>query len=404
MITFQLAMKKTVYLLLTLAALVVSAAPAHSATPLKTPPSEQVWAFFEAIPDGDLPKGYATRTERESYHQDYKSQLADQKRAIEDEGDFYGSMVDDIDYQIYWSPVFLDPSWMEEVAEDLTDTNGPMPMLILSVYPGADPDRLFGLLEVREVRSGEGSVLLKTLCYWYSVSQKKATATTLPLDVPYTDEEITDDGLLYYNQNELYWVMRDCKFDWLEEPDRLIVMLHGIGATPVCYHWNGTEFVRDWSYSPLSLYGNGIGQISFGSSIPYGIHGYSAEWIDTEADNEHAWGYVKEGETDPRFIIYAYGYDHLTVDAIDVLYPNYKLFGNIHVGMLASEAIEAIKEFYAYDEEAPQPYVSEFDGKAWIFTGLDDPYRLGVDPEYFKDGKLTPDARIAVISIAPAVG
>ena len=62
------------------------------------------------------------------------------------------------------------------------------------------------------------------------------------------------------------------------------------------------------------------------------------------------------------------------------------------------------KEFYGYMDEPPTPYVSAFDGKAWIFSGFDDPYMLGVDLKYYKNNKLTPDAKIAVIKIAPAVG
>ena len=92
------------------------------------------------------------------------------------------------------------------------------------------------------------------------------------------------------------------------------------------------------------------------------------------------------------------------MDAIDVLYPGYKLFEKIYVGMPAAEAMEILKDFYSYDEEGRDPYVSEFDGKAWIFSGHDDPYQIGVDPEFFKNGKLTPDAKVSVISIAPAVG
>lgn len=390
---------------LALAALAAYVLPAHADTPLKTPPSEQVWAFFEALPDADLPKGLATRAERTEYHNDYEGQLDMMRSEMEEEGDeFFGDVITPIEYQIYWTPTYLDPSWMQQVAEDLTDTNGPEPMIILSVYPGADPDRLFGLLEVREIRPDEGSVLLKTHFYWYSVSQKKATPTSLPLDVPYTDEDITEDGLLFYNQNELYWVMRDRKFDWLEEPDRLIVLLQGIGATPVCYDWDGTKFVRNRSYSPLTLYSGGFGPISFGSSIPYGIHGYSAEWIDMEEDNEHAWGFVKDGESSPRFIIYAYGYGPMTVDAIDVLHPNYRLFEKIYVGMPAAEAMQILKDQYLYDADTRDPYVSEYDGKAWIFSGQDDPFQLGVDPKYVKNGQLTPEARITVIRIAPAVG
>ena len=402
-------MKKLAFLL-TLAALVmlaVSAAPARAASPLQTPPPEQIWAFFEALPDADLPAGINTRAEREAFNKEYHDQLAE-IAALQDQEDgeeyFYGDYLEEIDHQLFWNPTILDAGWMQEVAEDLTEENGPMPSIILSVYPGADPDRIFGLLELRESRFDEGSVLVATKYYWYSVSQKKATATTLPLDVPYTDADLTDDGLLLYNQNELYWAMRDRKFDWIEEPDRLIVTIQYIGATPVCYNWNGTKFVRDRNYNPMMVYENGIGNINFGQSVPFGIHGYSAEWISQDKDNVHAWGFVKEGESDPRIVIYAYGYGTWTVDAIDILYPNYCLFEKIHVGMPASEAMEILKNYYSWDEDARDPYVSDFDGKAWIFSGHDDPYMLGVDLKYFKNGKLTPDAKISVVRIAPAVG
>ena len=403
-------MKKTSLLLLTLAALVVSAvsaAPVRAASSLKTPPPEQVWAFFEALPDAELPAGINTRAERAAFHQEYQQQLADIAAFMDndEEGEeYFGDYLMEVENQLFWNPTILDPGWMQEVAEDLTEENGPMPSIILSVYPGADPDRIFGLLELREFRPDEGSVLLATKYYWYSVSQKKATATTLPLDVPYTDADLTDDGLLLYNYNQLYWAMRDRQFDWIEEPDRLIVTIQGIGATPVCYNWNGTKFVRDRNYNPMLVYGNGVGNINFGQRVPFDIHGYSSDWIEQDADNEHAWGYVKDGETDPRIIIYAYGYGPMTVDAIDVLYPNYCLFEKIHVGMPASEAMEILKDYYSWDEDARDPYVSDFDGKAWIFSGHDDPFMLGVDLKYFKNGKLTPDAKISVIRIAPAVG
>ena len=47
---------------------------------------------------------------------------------------------------------------------------------------------------------------------------------------------------------------------------------------------------------------------------------------------------------------------------------------------------------------------SDFDGKAWIFSGHDDPYQIGVELDDYKNGKLTPDAKVSVIRIAPAVG
>ena len=54
-------------ILLSAAALVVSAAaavPAGAQTALPTPDPQTVWAFFEALPDADLPAGINTRAER----------------------------------------------------------------------------------------------------------------------------------------------------------------------------------------------------------------------------------------------------------------------------------------------------------------------------------------------------
>ena len=42
--------------------------------------------------------------------------------------------------------------------------------------------------------------------------------------------------------------------------------------------------------------------------------------------------------------------------------------------------------------------------RAWIFSGYDDPFMLGVNLKDYKNGKLTPNAKIEVIRIAPAVG
>ena len=403
-------MKKSFIIFLTLAALMlaVPAAPARATSPLKTPPPEQIWAFFVALPDANLPQGINTRAEREAFNKDYHDQLAEiAELQNQEDGEefFYGDYLEEIDYQLYWSPTTLDAGWMQDVAEDLTEENGPMPSIEFDVFPGSDPDKIFGMLEVREFRSGESKVV-GTYNYWYSISQNKVTTVSLPLDVPYTDADITDDGLLLYHQDELYWAMRDRKFTWLAERDQITLVLEGIGLTPVNYDWNGTKFVRNRNYNPMTVYSGGVGPIQFNESIPFGVHGYEVEWLDQEEDNVRAWQFIKVGESEPRLIVYAYGnaYGPATVDAIDVLYPNYKLYEKIHVGMPASEAMECLKEVYSYLDDEINPYVSAFDGKAWIFSGQDDPFMLGVDPKYYKNGKLTPDAKISVVRIAPAVG
>ena len=393
-------------ILLSAAALVVSAAaavPASAQTALPDP--QTVWAFFEALPDADLPDGINTRAERVQFHQDYDAQVIVIDEEQEEGIDYYyGDYMEQITNQVFWSPTILEPVWMEDEEESIADENGPTSSCELAVFPGTDKDRIFGLLEVFEYDNDHGYKKLSEHGYWYSVSKKTVTPAALPLDVPYTDEDITDDGLLFFNQNELYWTMRDRRMEWFEEPDRITILLNGIGSSTVSYVWNGTKFVRDRSYNPLTVYGGGIGSIDFGDEMPFGIHGYSAEWLETGEEYVRAWQYIKEGEDAPRFILYAYGGGRSTVDAIDILYPNYKLLEKIYVGMPASEAMQFFKEYYSWDEEARDPYVSDFDGKAWIFSGSDDPFQLGVDLKYYKNGKLSPDAKIAVIKIAPAVG
>ncbi len=403
---------RKLYILLAAVALVVSAAaavPARAATALQTPPPETVWAFFEALPDADMPNGINSRTLRVEFHKDYEDNMVNPSDFIDEEDDeimFYGDYLEQITNQVFWSPGFFDPGLD---ADEVDEGAGyePEPSLTFSVFPGSDPDRIFGLLEVTEFRPEVGTVLLGEHGYWYSVSKKTVTPTALPLDVPYTDEDITEDGLLYYGQNELYWVMRDRRFTWLEEDDRITLILDGIGAAPVSYVWNGTKFIRDRDYNPLLVYSGGIGKIELGQRVPFDIHGYYGLWSNSADEYVRAWDYVKEGEdeSEPRFTIFSYGEGPLTVDAIDIFYPKYKLMEKIHVGMPASEAMEILKENYSYmGEDAPTPYVSDFDGRAWILSGYDDPYMLGVNLKDYKNGKLTPNAKIEVIRIAPAVG
>ena len=406
-------MKTVSFSLLTVAALVVSAlsvAPAHGAAPIKTPAPENTWAFFEALPDAILPKEIGTRAKREDFHKEYEGrlrQLEEAKAKYSEDGDgeevyFDEGYVTEVDYQLFWDPTALEPY---QVTLNYVEANGSIPAISLSVYQGSDPDKIFGILRVLENHYEEASTLKAQQYYWYSVSKKTVTPATLPLDVPYTDEEITDDGLLYYRQNELYWAMRDRQFDWNIDRDHIVLTLEGIGAVPVRYDWNGKEFVRNRSYSPLSIYSGGVGNFSFGDEIHFDVHGYEATWINVDDEYTRAWGYVKEGEEDPRLIVYAYGVGTATIDAIDVFYPGYKLFNSIYAGMPAAEAIEAIQAWYDWeDTNARPPYVSAFDGKAWIFTGRDDPFMLGVDLKYYKNDKLTPDAVIEVIRVAPAVG
>ena len=396
---------RKLYILLAAVALVVSAAaavPAHAQTALQTPPPETVWAFFEALPDADLPAGINTRAERVQFHSDYEENIIDYSEFDEEDGEFfYGDGLEEVSHQVFWNPTILTPEWIED--EEGTE---PMPSIELAVYQGTDPDRVFGLLEVFQYTPGTGYKKLGEHSYWYSVSRKTVSPVALPLDVPYTDDDITDDGMLFFNENELYWVMRDRLMEWYEEDNRITMMLNSIGATTLSYTWDGTKFVRDRNYNPLLVYGGGLGQIEFGKSVPFNIHGYNAFWQDTDEEYVRAWKYVKEGEDEskPRFVIYSYGTGLITVDAIDVLYPNYKLFEKIHVGMSANEVMEFLKNYYSWDEEGRDPYVSEFDGKAWIFSGHDDPFSFGIDPKNVRNGKPAANAKIEVIRIAPAVG
>ncbi len=403
---------KKLFTLLTVATLVVSAlsaAPARGAAPIKNPAPENIWAFFEALPDAGLPEDINTRAKREGFHKDYEEKLleieAAQAEASEDGEEYYDDAVylSPIEYSIFWDPTALEPYW---ISQDYVESEGSLPAISLATFQGSDPDRIFGILRILETHFEESTTVKATQYYWYSVSKKTVTPTQLPLDVPYTDDDITDDGLYYYNTNELYWAMRDHHLDWDIDSNRITLNLDRIGNVPVRYNWNGTKFIRDRYYSPLGIYSNGIGNIQFGESVvTYGVHGYDIEWINIDEEYTRAWRYTKEGEDTQRMIVYAYGNGVATTDAIDVYYPGYKLFDSIYAGMPAAEAIEAIKAWYSWeDPEARDPYVSAFDGKAWIFTGRDDPFMLAVDLKYFKNDKLTPDAVIEFIRIAPAVG
>ena len=298
---------RKLYILLAAVALVVSAAaavPAHAQTALQTPPPETVWAFFEALPDADLPAGINTRAERVQFHSDYEENIIDYSEFDEEDGEFfYGDGLEEVSHQVFWNPTILTPEWIED--EEGTE---PMPSIELAVYQGTDPDRVFGLLEVFQYTPGTGYKKLGEHSYWYSVSRKTVSPVALPLDVPYTDDDITDDGMLFFNENELYWVMRDRLMEWYEEDNRITMMLNSIGATTLSYTWDGTKFVRDRNYNPLLVYGGGLGQIEFGKSVPFNIHGYNAFWQDTDEEYVRAWKYVKEGEDEskPRFVIYSY--------------------------------------------------------------------------------------------------
>ena len=153
---------KKLFSLLTVAALVVSAVPARAASPLQTPPPEQIWAFFIALPDTGLPEDINTRAKREAFCKEYHEHLdeiAELQNQEDGEECFYGDYLEEIDYQLYWNPTILDPGWMQDVAEDLTEENGPMPSIEFDVFPGSDPDKIFGMLEVREFTAGESKVV-----------------------------------------------------------------------------------------------------------------------------------------------------------------------------------------------------------------------------------------------------
>lgn len=377
--------------------LLLGTAPAASAQKLQKPSAESIWAFFEALPSSALPDGISTPQQRKDFHKDYEDMLAAQAG---EESEFWDGP-GEIEFSIFWNPEILGPVVdLEEEPED------PYPSVTFNVFPGSDPNRVFGWLERTLYVPGEGLKKFDPQYFWYSVPGKSVTTATLPLDVPYTDAEITDDGVLLYRQNELYWAMRDRRFDWIIEPERIILVLEGVGMLPVSYDWNGTRFVRNRNYRPGAILYSGLCNIQLEEAVPFDLHGYESNWVDNGEDNVTSWDFVKAGEKTPRFRVSCYG-GSSRIGSIEVFSPDYPatLAENIRVGMPVTELMEALKEAYSYMENDIEPVVSTFrDDVVEIYSGQEDNLIFNVDKSQYRNGRFVPGAKVKSITIVHAVG
>lgn len=403
-------MKKTLLSLIlatvTLAACDFGSAPEGKAYD-ELPPltRESTRAFYKALPAAAVPEGIKTLAERERHFAAYDAWTEEVEREYDHDADYDPDDPENF-YVVSWSPAMLDSEGMYEA-----EHGGVIPYATLTIYPGADPDRLFGILESGYYTT-EDSHTEPPRYFWYSIASNKCRSlSALPMDKPYTEEDLTADPLLTYGADGLYYAIKEKDFEPLFMQKTMQVYINNVGTTDVVYNWNGVQFVRDETYKAPIIYNYGFGNVSLGGNVPWNINGYSTNYIDNTGDGPR-YDIVKEGESTPTFSVQANPSDDMRIWAIHVYSDRYVNHHSICPGMKANEVCRILEEANQkwYGGECPlsvSPTYYDIDEKEYaaIFSGFQDNFIYLVDKDkYLGDNRFTSDARVLAIAIINAVG
>lgn len=366
---------------------------------------EAGWAFFKALPSDALPGRVATLEQREDYQKRYFEYVEQEGMDI----DYYANYEDDGPAP-YSSVVYSEAFLSEEDAFASEHGDEPTEYATLLLYPGVDADRIFGILQ-RGSFTGEGSTTLPEKYFWYSIARNKVTpVAALPLDRPYSEDDLTADPLVTFGAEGLYYAMKEKDFEPIYLPKSMQVYINGVGSTDVVYNWDGVRFVRDESFKAPIIYNFGFGNISLGGDVPWNVKGYETRYADTESGPRY--DLVPQGAEQPVLSLFANPNDNMKVWAIYVYSDRYTNYHDIHPGMKANEAIRILNEANEtwYGNDSPPSVSPEYrdgDGKEYaaIFSGFNDNFIYLVEKnQYAGNNRFSPEARIVAIAIINGQG
>lgn len=365
---------------------------------------ESTWAFFRALPVDALPAQVATVEQRQAYMVGYLAMMEENAADFDYDEDYNPDDPANLS-TITWSEAFLS----EEAAFD-SEHGGPTEYATLLIYPGLDPDKLFGILQ-RGSFTGEGSTTLPEKYYWYSIGKNKVSQVAqLPMNKPYTEDDLTADPLLSYGAEGLYYAIKQKQYDQVYMPKQMQVYINSVGLTDVVYDWKGVGFVRDETYKSPVIYNYAFANIPLGGKVPWNINGFTTSYVDSEGGPRY--DITKDGESEPTLSVMANQYDGMKIWGIFVYSDRYCNYNGIYPGMKANEAIGKLQETNRryYGENCPptvSPHYYDVDGKEYaaIFSGFEDNFIYIVDKDkYLENNKFTDDATILAIEIVNGVG
>lgn len=277
------------------------------------------------------------------------------------------------------------------------------PYVNLYVYSGAKDGMRFGVLKSGAYVDGDIKVNPEKY-YWLDSKSGKLSKASLPLDPPYTEDDLTADALITYGNPNLYYAIKNGGVGNYYYDSGMEVEILEVGRTGVIYDWNGVSFVRS-SGKPLSfIYNWGFANIGFNDIISYDIPGYTTTFESAD-EYERKFSITKDGEDEPTLIIFTDTEDRITT--IEVCSSAYCNPYGLYPGMPFSDFIRKVNEIGELFPETP--YVSYIDDAdedyIIIYTGMDEDFYYKVEKAYYNgDETFTDDAKIARVCVINAVG
>ncbi len=380
-----------------LAALALLLMMAFRPQTLPTLEKADVLTFFKALPKSDLPERLSSPEAREAYFNKFRFMV--EEGALGD-GEGPEETARKLDHALFWSD-YLD------YAEDITDEpyqseDVPHPYLNLYVYAGSEKGKQFGVIRSGAYVDGEDH-RNPDKCYWLDTASGRLNPTALPLDPPYTVEDLTANTLLTYGAPNLYYLIRDKRFIQVFHDGGMDVLIEEVGKSDVSYDWNGSRFVRNRTQPHYCLYNYSFAHFMLGEKVPFNVPEYTTKLVSSEG-YEFCYYLVKDGEEEPTLIFRTDTDDNIFM--IEVCSSAYCNPYGIHPGMLVTDFLKVVE---GVDARFPEPsYISYNDADpdfVTIYTGIDEDFIYKVPKDQYKgDGKFVPGARIARVAVVNAVG
>lgn len=360
---------------------------------LPTLQEADILTFFKALPEQVLPDRIKAAEDRERY---FKSFMAMVNEGILADGEGPEETVLKTGHSVYWSDFIDSP---EDYDPDVTVH----PYRHLHVFPGLEKGSLFGILESGSYNDGEDRKD-PVRSYWLDTAGGTLSEATVKFDPAYTEDDLTEDVLLSYGSDDLFYAVKNKQFIEYFHDRGAQIILENVGPTGVFYEWNGVKFVRAEGMRVPCIYNYGFANIMLGNNVPYNIRGCSLNQVETDNYYETVNQLVKDGDSEPTLVF------HNDADGkifmIEVCKGLYSNPYGIYPGMPVEEFYALVKKINSRFEE--EPYVSVNDsGEDFveIYAGFDEDfiYKVGKD-QYLGDEKFAPGAIISRVVVYAGEG
>ena len=385
-----------------LAALLMSGCQENTSVPgkaydeLPALQADELWAVFCAIPESVLPDYLKTAGRRSAFRQKFN----EMQEGVLGDGEGIMDKWAQSDNSIFWSDYFTKP---DEDDWSLTeDEHTSHPYVNMHAYQGAGGAKVFAVVQLGSYADGEENKEPDKY-YWYDKKSGKISEARLKLDKQYTDADLTEDPLLLYGSENLFYAIRNKQYYPTYCDRGLKIYIEDVGMSGVMYEWDGSMFRRNTTDGSTCLYNYGFGSIAIGDSVPFSVPGYITEEAGYDGPYEALYKLTRDGEDGPTLIFHAD--PEIKVTGIEVCKPGYNNIYSIHPGMKVSEFMKIVADINSgYDEPT---YTSVVEGKDFIeiYTGFDEDFVYMVSKDdYLGEEQLKPEATIARVMLTNAVG